>query len=488
MTTEPRIAEHEVTLDPDDWDAFAQLGHRIVDDVIAYVREARERPVWRRMPDDIRKSFRVSAPIEPTDASEVYDEFVRSILPFAQGNNHPRFWGWVNGSGTLLGAFSDLLISVMNSNAGGFDHAAIHVEQQVIDWQKELMGFPPAASGLLVTGGSVANLIGISVAQNHLAETDTRRHGIDQRAPMRLYCSSETHSSVLRAAGLIGIGTDNVVKISVNDEYRIELDALREAIRADRARGYRPFCIVGNAGTVNTGATDDLEALAAIAEEERLWLHVDGAFGAMTRLSPRLAHITSGISRADSIGFDLHKWLHVPVDAGCVLIRDGDAHRRTFQYVPEYLTRISGGIAALPSMLSDLGFELTRRGRGIKVWMSMREHGVARLGQSIEGNVRQAQYLERRILESPELELLAPVPLNIVCFRYRGSFRDDGVLNALNEEILVALQERGIAAPSSTRLQSRFALRVSITNHRTTFDDIDALVDAVLAIGRERTA
>jgi aromatic-L-amino-acid/L-tryptophan decarboxylase len=341
---------------------------------------------------------------------------------------------------------------------------------------------------MLVTGGSVANLIGIAVARNEQAPYDIRSRGIDPGAAMRLYCSAETHSSVLKAAGLLAIGTDNVVRVAVNRQYEIELDALREAIRADRARGFLPFCIVGNAGTVNTAATDDLDALAAIAAGEKLWFHVDGAFGAVTRFSPGLAHITRGIERADSIGFDLHKWLHVPIDAGCILVRNGDAQRRTFQSVPEYLSRMSGGIAAIPPIFSDLGFELTRRSRGIKVWMSMREHGVRKLADSIEENVRQAKHLEARIAAAPELELLAPVPLNIVCFRYRGSLQDEAALNALNETILVALQERGIAAPSSTRLGSRFAIRAAITNHRTTIEDIDVLADAVLAIGREKTA
>jgi aromatic-L-amino-acid/L-tryptophan decarboxylase len=477
-----------MSLDPDCWDEFAHLAHRMVDDVVAYIRGRREDPVWRRMPDDIRESFRTLVPIEPTDAQAVYDDFVRTILPFAHGNNHPRFWGWVNGSSTPLGAFSDLLISAMNSNAAGFDHAAVIVEQQVIEWQKELMGFPAEASGMLVTGGSVANLIGIAVARNEHAPYEVRARGIDQRAPMRLYCSTETHSSVLKAAGLLGIGTDNVVKIAVNRRYEIELDALRDAIHGDRERGFLPFCIVGNAGTVNTGATDDLDTLATIAAGEKVWFHVDGAFGAVTRFSPVLAHITRGIDRADSIGFDLHKWLHVPVDAGCVLVRNSDAQRRTFQYVPEYLSRMSGGIASMPPIFSDLGFELTRRGRGIKVWMSMREHGVRRLAESIEENVRQAKHLEERIVAAPELELLAPVPLNVVCFRYRGALGDEDALNALNEKILVALQERGIAAPSSTRLDSRFAIRAAITNHRTTIDDMDVLAAAVIAIGREKTA
>jgi glutamate/tyrosine decarboxylase-like PLP-dependent enzyme len=338
---------------------------------------------------------------------------------------------------------------------------------------------------MLVSGGSIANLIGIAVARNRIAENDVRRRGMDQSRPMRLYCSTETHSSVKKAAALMGMGTDHVHQVAVSDDYTIDLSALRAAIAADRARGYEPFCIVGNAGTVNTGATDDLGALADIAAEERLWFHVDGAFGALVQLSDELRHIAAGIERADSIAYDLHKWLHVPIDAGCVLIRDADAHRLTFQDLPEYLTRLSGGIAGVPPFFSDHGIELTRRGRGLKVWMSMREHGIARLAATIEANVRQARHLADLVLSTPELELMAPVPLNIVCFRYRGGVAVDQ-LDRVNERILVELQERGLAAPSSTRLHGQFAIRAAITNHRTVMQDMDFLIDAVLSIGRER--
>jgi glutamate/tyrosine decarboxylase-like PLP-dependent enzyme len=285
--------------------------------------------------------------------------------------------------------------------------------------------------------------------------------------------------------GIIGLGRRNLRRVATDDEYRIVPAALEQAIAEDRAKGHRPICIIATAGTVNTGAIDDLDALATIARREKMWLHVDGAFGAALGVSSKLRDRLRGIERADSIAFDFHKWFYVPYDVGCVLVRDEQHLRNSFSPPASYLARLDRGIAGGGVAYGGLGADLSRRFRALKVWMSFKEHGADRYGEQIEQNVAQAEYLAGLVEREPELELAAPVPLNIVCFRYVGERASGQDQDAVNLEILMRLQERGIAAPSSTVLDGRFAIRVAITNHRSTRPDFDALVAAVLAIGHE---
>jgi glutamate/tyrosine decarboxylase-like PLP-dependent enzyme len=306
-----------------------------------------------------------------------------------------------------------------------------------------------------------------------------------QGAPCVVYASDEAHNSVDKAIGILGIGRRNLRRVETDDDYRIVPAALERAIAEDRAAGRRPICIIATAGTVNTGAIDDLEALGRIARREGLWLHVDGAFGASLAVSSRLRHLLRGIEHADSIAFDFHKWFYVPYDVGCVLVRDEAHLRDSFAPPASYLAKLDRGVAGGGVSYGSLGADLSRRFRALKVWMSFKEHGADRYGEQIEQNIAQARYLADLIAREPELELAAPVPLNVVCFRYVGKRKPDVDENATNREILMRIQERGIAVPSSTILDGRFALRVAITNHRSTRADFDALVTAALTIGRE---
>jgi glutamate/tyrosine decarboxylase-like PLP-dependent enzyme len=284
---------------------------------------------------------------------------------------------------------------------------------------------------------------------------------------------------------LLGLGHAALRLVPVDAEYRADVDAMRRAIEADRAAGHHPFCVIGTAGTVNTGATDDLRALAALAREQKLWFHVDGAFGALVRLSPSLAPVVAGIEEADSLGFDLHKWMYQPFEAACVLVRDAEAHRAAFSMTASYLVDAERGVMAGGIPVSGLGVDLTRGFKALKIWMALKAHGVRAIGRLIEQNVAQAQHLAARIEAEPELELLAPVPLNVVCFRYAPPGVADDRLNAVNEEILLRLQEGGIAVPSGTTLGGRFAIRAANVNHRSRLADFDLLADSVLRIGRE---
>lgn len=475
----------EESLDPESWDAMRTLGHRMVDDMLDYLERVRERPAWRPIPEAAKAALDRPLPRSPEGAERAYADFVQHVLPYPLGNIHPRFWGWVIGTGTPLGALAEMLGATMNPNVGGGDHIANHVERQVVDWCTEMLGFPAGTSGLLVSGGSMANLVGLAVARNSRAGHDVRRKGVGATGLLTLYGSTEMHSSIQKAVELMGLGSDALRLVPVNDNFEIDTDALERMIAADRAIGARPICIIGNAGTVNTGAIDGLARLADIAQRERLWYHVDGAFGSLAVLDAELAPRLAGMERADSLAFDLHKWMYVPYEAGCALVRDGEAHRSTFSLTPGYLAHAERGAAGGELWFSEFGIQLSRGFRALKVWMSFKEHGLDRYARLIRQNVEQARYLEQLVRNAPDLELLAPVPLNIVCFRYVGRAPGDLDLNALNSELLMRVHEQGIAVPSSATLNGHFAIRVAITNHRSRREDFELLVHEVQRIGRE---
>ena len=465
------------TLDPEDWHSLREQGHRMLDDMLDYLENLRQRPVWQPVPAKVRARLHEPLPREEGDLAEAHHTFMESVLPYAVGNAHPAFMGWVHGGGTPVGMQAEMLAGGLNANLGGRDQMPIEVERQITRWMIELFDFPDTASGLFVTGSSTANLLAVLVARTSALGPEVRRDGM-QAAHLVAYTSTAAHGCIAQAMDIAGVGTTALRLIATDTDQRMDLQALDAAIQADRAAGLQPFFVAATAGTVDTGAIDDLPGVADIAAREGLWFHVDGAYGALAMCSSRLAPLLEGIQEADSIAFDFHKWGQVPYDAGFILVREGEQHRAAFSSPAAYLRRESRGLAGGSPWPCDFGPDLSRGFRALKTWFTLKVYGADRLGRMMAGTCDLAATLAARIETEPELELLAPVALNIVCFRYRAADPD-----RVNREIVLRLHESGIAAPSTTLLTGRLAIRAAIVNHRTTLDDIEALLQGVLRFG-----
>lgn len=473
----------EETLDPKDWEEMRAIGHLMMDDMIDYLKDIKDKPVWKPIPEETKTFFKEDLPEHGMNAKDIYTQFKTHILPYNKGNIHPRFWAWVQGTGTPMGVFGDFLASAMNPNVTIGEQSAMYVDQEVVNWCKQMMHFPESASGILLSGGSMANTTALIVARNHMIAF-SRKEGMQGLAlkPV-MYCSTETHSCIAKASEVIGIGTEGLRKISVNADYTINLESLEQTIRDDISKGYNPFCLVGNAGTVNTGAIDDLKALKLLCKKYDLWFHIDGAFGALAKLTDQYKEKLKPIEEADSVAFDLHKWMYMPYEVGCVLIRNKEAHRNAFSFTPNYLMSHDQGLASGPDSLNNFGIELSRGFKALKVWMSIKEQGIKKYAEQIEKNIQQAEYLTDLVNQNNTLELLAPTSLNIVCFRFISSHKTKEELNQLNKDIVMKLQVSGIASPSSTILGGNYAIRVAITNHRSITSDFDLLINETIKLG-----
>ncbi len=473
-------------LDPADWSAFDQAAARALAAATDKMKHASEGRTWTPTPETLKRALQIAPPVSGLSADELVDRLVE-ILPYGVGNTHPRFFGWVHGSGAPGNLLSDMIAAAMNANCGGRDHVGIYIERQVIDWCRTLMGFPEAASGLIVSGTSMASLIAAKTARDSTLSFANRRSG-NGTTKLVGYTSQEAHNCLARAFDFIGLGEDALRRVPVTSDFEIDLEALAEQVSVDRAAGYHPFFLAGTAGTVNTGAIDDLDGLATFAQREGLWFHVDGAFGASAILSSNHALALKGIERADSLAFDFHKWMHVNYDAGCVLIRDGDLHRRAFANRPDYLAAGREGLAGGEPWPVDFGPELSRGFRALKVWAHLLEHGTEKIGAAIDENCRQASYLASAIDAHPAFERLAPTSLNICCFRYSRDGASLEQLNQLNTRLVERIQLEGIAAPSTTKINGQVCIRVNLTNHRTKMSDIDVLVRSLAELGEAESA
>ncbi|MBS0362632.1 MAG: cytochrome D ubiquinol oxidase subunit I [Proteobacteria bacterium] len=471
--------DNPTDLDPRDWDELRAQGHRMLDDMFDNLSTLTERPLWQAPTPEQRARCRAPLPRAPGSLEDAHAQFMADVAPYGSGNRHPGFMGWVQGGGTAVGMLGEMLAAGLDANLGGRDHMPIEVERQVTAWMAELFGFPPDASGVFLTGTSLANFCAVLIARDRALGADVRHTGIHGDVRVVAYASKGVHACVVRAMDMSGLGWDRLRLIETDADNRISLPALEAAIAADRAAGRKPFLIVGTAGSVDVGAIDDLDGLAEIAAREACVFHVDGALGALAMTSPDVAPRLKGIERADSLALDFHKLGQVPYDAGFLLVRDAAAHKRTFTYSDAaYLRHAERGLAGGEWWPCDYGPDLSRGFRALKVWFSLKTYGLDAIGAVIGKACELAQDLKRRVEASEELELLAPVALNIVCFAYKG---------ADNAAIVADLHEQGRVAPSTTTLNGRVAIRAAIVNHRTGPEDIAALVDGVLALGRAQT-
>jgi len=475
---------------------FQRLGYLAVDMASRYLAELPDRPVFQRMEEGERQALmNMPLPATPLSGDEILRLVSEQILPNPMGNGHPRFFGWVNSPPAMMAVVTEILAAAMNPSCAGGDHAAIYLEHCTVRWLMQLLGFPiEGSAGLLVSGGSAASLTALAAARHRALS----RLGIDVRArgvcgapvKLRLYASAQIHSCVQKAVELLGLGSECIRWIEVDDDFRMSPDGLRLAIREDREQGWHPFCIVANAGSVHTGAIDPLSELASVAAEAGLWLHVDGAYGAAGILDPNCEALFAGIDRADSVALDPHKWLSVPVECGCVLVRDGSLLRDAFSLVPPYVRTEPGkGIGNLP-WFAEYGFQQTRGFRALKLWVTLAHAGTLGLKEQIGRQIALARYLEQKIEAAPEFELRSRGKLSIVCFRYLPPelAGNEEALDALNKRVMERMQADGTAFVTNTTLAGRFVLRACILHYGTTEHDIDRMLQAVQDTARKLIA
>ncbi|MFT7265800.1 MAG: aromatic-L-amino-acid decarboxylase [Halioglobus sp.] len=483
MTDSPPDINAPSLLDPTDWAAYRQEAHRALDLALDHVQNRPQQPVWQEIPNKI-KVLNDPLPVAGSPMDALLGQLQENVLPYTLGNVHPRFWGWVHGSGTPSAVVSQMMMAAINANMGGRDHAPMYLEKQVIQWMLNLFGFPGNASGIMCTGTSTATLLGLSVARQRAAGVNFRAAG-NGSLDLVAYTSSQSHVSVSKAMQLMGLGSNALRSVPVREDYTMDCMSLAEIMASDLANGLTPFAVVSVIGAVNTGAIDDLVTINRLCRDAGIWHHVDGAFGALAIMSDSLKPLLAGISDADSIAFDFHKWMHVGYAAGCLLVRDEAVHRETFEAFPAYLQSEARGLAAGAPWPSAYGIELSRGFSALSVWFTLKEQGVKKLGLAIQRNCLQAQWLGQKVVGDRSLELLAPVALNIVCFRRTANGLSLEQLNELNRGIVVELHCRSLAVPSLTTLNGVNAIRVCICNHRTRRDDLQALLDAVLQIADE---
>ncbi|PYL53637.1 MAG: pyridoxal-dependent decarboxylase [Verrucomicrobia bacterium] len=461
-------------------DEIRDWGNSVIQLMVDYLGDLRDRRVYRQMSSrEIREKLDPALPTKGIGFDGLLKVFRENIIPFSRQNAHPRMFGYVQSPGTPIAAFADLLASTLNANLTVWRSAPapVEVERLTIDWIRQILGFNAGAGGLFVSGGSMANLAALAAARQTKDCLSGR---------LRIYASSETHFSIVKAAALLGIGRENVCHIAVDERFRIRMDDLVVKITADLEAGCVPLCVVANAGTVNTGAVDPLAEIREIANRFQLWMHVDGSYGALAILAKSARELFAGIERADSVALDPHKWLYLPVDVGCVIYRDPEIVRAAFAHEAEY-TRIIGQEADEAFAFWDYGPELSRRFRALKVWMLLKGVGLDSLGEAIEDNLACARHLESMVRASDDFEMAAPVELSIFCFRHMpAQLRNESpkTIDAFNERLLVALQRDGSSYLSNATLGGRFALRGCVLNYRTTLHDIEILLDDLRRVAK----
>ena len=465
-------------------EALNEISSHAVQLVAEYFTHVAERPVMApNYAGKTKAAVNVQLPLEGRPLEELIDE-CRTVMDLSRHNGHPRFFGYVASPSTPIGAYADLIASALNANITCWRSgpAGTEIEQLVVRWLGSLIGYDDNAKGLLTSGGSMANMIALLIASRRKGGVEAARKGLwNSGPPMTIYASEEVHMSIPKAADILGFGRDQVRVVSCDERQRMRVEELEKKIVEDKRHGFRPFCVVASAGTVNTGVVDPLDRVADIARDFNLWFHVDGAYGAPGVLDERKTRLFAGLERADSVSLDPHKWLYVPVDAGCLLFRDAAAAAAAFNTEDADYIKVHGLTEDAAFAYWDYGVELSRRFRALKVWLTLGYYGVRRIAEAVSEDISLAAYLGELVSNADDFELLAPVELSICCFRYvpRDLKGNEPELNRLNEQIMAAVQKSGRAYVSNATVNDKFALRACITNFRTTKADIEQTLEVV---------
>ncbi|MFC6952786.1 pyridoxal phosphate-dependent decarboxylase family protein [Halorubellus litoreus] len=503
MATESGSVPHE--LDPD---AFRELGYRTIDVIADYYDSLDDRPVYvQAAPEDVVAAFDEPLPESGVDPDRILDAIETDVIPYATHNPSPRFFGFVMGGGQPIATLADAVAAAVNMNVGGWHPApsGTEVERTVVEWLADAIGYPTDAMGFLTSGGTMANVVAVLTAFRDHTNHETRQMGLqgEDRPTYTLYVADhECHSSIYRAADMLNLGRDAVRLVPSNDDFTMNVDALEARLDADEADGDEPFCVVGQAGSINVSAIDPLEDIAAVCEARDVWFHVDGACGAVGAMLPELADRYAGLDRADSVTLDPHKWLNVPYECGAVLVDDQDALAETFAMHAAYLR---GSVAETPAEFDyyEFGPQMSRGFRALKVWATFKHLGVDGYRAHLRGGIARAEHLHERVRDHDDFETVQEPNLFIYSFRYapadvqaafeagRGDETHPGepmdrvheYVDRLNQALVDEVVDSGLAFLTTTLVHDRRTLRMSICNHRTTDDDIDAVFDALADTG-----
>lgn len=459
-------------------DEFKRLGYQVIDTLAQRLAELPDTPTRSTIPQELSDALlNEEIPQDGTDPESVIQRVADEVLPYPMGNVSPGFFAWVNSTPSPIGVLGELMSAAHNASTAGGHHSSTYIEHAVLNWLKQIMGYATVAGGILTSGGSTANLTALAVMRHVKATHNVREHGMrDQH--MVVYTSEQGHLCIQKSIEVLGIGNQHLRKIPVDADFCMNMDALKAAIAQDRLDGLHPVCVVASAGTVNTGAIDPLTEIADLCEAENLWFHVDGAYGGVGILAEQVAHLYAGIERADSIAIDPHKWLYVPIECGCTLVKDANTMRDTFSLMPSYV-RDDGGMP----WFMELGLQQTRQFKALKLWMTFQHIGINGYRELIARDIDLSSLLQLKIKARENFELIAAGELSITCFRYAPS--GVGNLDALNQEIITRLQEDGRVFTTGTVLNGQQVIRACIVNFRTQEADLDRLLDVIDEIGAE---
>ncbi|SFE38898.1 pyridoxal phosphate-dependent decarboxylase family protein [Thermoflexibacter ruber] len=440
-------------------------------------------------PEEIQAVFDEALPMTSQNPADLLQTIAHKVFQYSNKNIYPHYYGYITGGGNQAAILAEMLRNGLNQNNLKWHSAPANteIEKIVLRWIAEMVGYSSDAGGVLTSGGAFANFLALAVARKIKSPINIAEEGLYACPPMTIYVSEEGHSSVDKAVDMLGLGKKYLRKIPVNQDFEIDTNALEKQIVADKQAGLLPICVVGIVGTTNTGASDDLEALANLCEKYDLWFHIDAAYGGFVAALESYKYQFKGMEKADSMIINPHKWLYVPFESACVYVKNRNHLKQTYSLIPSYLQLDIGNDSRTDLM--EYNLQLTKDFKALKIWMTLKTYGVKQLTEAIEQDILKAKYLASKIEESADFELLAPVPMSIVCFRYVGNKekkKEDIVFyNHLNQQILREIEKDGRVFLAGTQIKGKTALRVCCINHRRTYEDIDYLFEVLREIGQK---